>query len=116
MQTLDQIQTDFHNRLFLKASVDGKIVGSVRGSIEQERCHIGRLIVHPDVQNRGIGTLLMKEMEGCFERAERYRLFTGHRSERNLRLYRSRGYAPSETKAITDSLTLVFLHKIKEAR
>ena len=38
-QTLDQIQSDFESRLFLKASIDGRIVGSVRGFMERETCH-----------------------------------------------------------------------------
>lgn len=110
-QTVEQIQADFDDQLFLKASVDGRIVGSVRAHAEGDTCHIGRLIVHPDFQNRGIGTRLMTEIEGRFYRARRFQLFTGHWSERNLRFYRSLGYAPSETKAIADRLTLVFMEK-----
>ena len=110
-QTLGQIQADFESRLFLKASIDGSIVGSVRGFMEQETCHIGRLIVHPDFQNRGIGARLMKEIERCFHEAERYELFTGHLSERNLRLYHRLGYIPFAFEAATDSLTFVFMEK-----
>ncbi len=115
VQTLREMQADFAGLLFLKASDDGKIVGSVRAHMEQDTCHIGRLIVHPEFRNRGIGTRLMKEIEGCFEQARRFVLFTGHRSELNLRLYRSLGYVPFETKIVTDGLTLVFLSKEKEA-
>ncbi|MGA2025607.1 MAG: GNAT family N-acetyltransferase [Syntrophobacteraceae bacterium] len=110
-QTLDQIQADFESRLFLKASVDGSIVGSVRGSMDQGTCHIGRLMVHPDFQNRGIGARLMKEIERCFHEAERYELFTGHLSERNLRLYHKLGYIPFAFEAATASLTFVFMEK-----
>lgn len=110
-QTLDQIQADFVSRLFLKTSIDGRIVGSVRGFMEQETCHIGRLIVHPDFQNHGIGARLMKKIERCFLEAERYELFTGHLSERNLRLYHRLGYIPFAFEAATDSLTLVFMEK-----
>ncbi|MGO9017084.1 MAG: GNAT family N-acetyltransferase [Syntrophobacteraceae bacterium] len=110
-QTLDQIQADFETRLFLKVSIDGMIVGSVRGFMERETCHIGRLMVHPDFQNRGIGACLMEEIEKCFHEAERYELFTGHLSERNLRLYNRLGYIPFSFKAATDNLTLVFMEK-----
>lgn len=115
-QTLDHIQTDFDNQHFLKASIDGRISGSVRAYLERETCHIGRLVVHPGFQNRGIGSLLIKEIERCFGQAKQFRLFTGHRSKRNLRLYRSLGYAVIETKAITDSLTLVFMQKLNEVQ
>ncbi len=110
-QTLDQIQSDFESRLFLKASIDGRIVGSVRGFMERETCHIGKLIVHPDFQNRGVGARLVQEIEGCFHEAERYELFTGHLSERNLRLYHRLGYIPFAFEAVTGSLTLVFMEK-----
>lgn len=111
LQTLDQLRADFESLHFLKASIDGELAGSVRGSMQGETCHIGRLIVHPDFRNRGIGSRLMTDIEACFDGAVRYELFTGHLSERNLRLYRSLGYAPFKTEAVTDGLTLVFLEK-----
>jgi ribosomal protein S18 acetylase RimI-like enzyme len=67
-------------------------VGSVRGRLEGDTCHIGRLVVHPRLQRRGIGARLMREIEGRFPKARRYELFTGHLSEGNLRLYRRLGY------------------------
>ena len=112
-QTLEQIQTDFENQLFLKASIEGRIVGSVRGRLDNETCHIGRLIVHPEFQNRGIGGRLMKEIEDRFSQAARFELFTGHLSERNLRFYGKLGYKEFSAKKITDNLTLVFLEKYR---
>ncbi|MHC1725996.1 MAG: GNAT family N-acetyltransferase [Syntrophobacteraceae bacterium] len=111
MQTLDQIQIDFKGQVFLKVSIDGRIIGSVKGCMKGGTCHIGRLIVHPDFQNRGIGGRLMKEVEGFFAHAERYELFTGHRSERNLRLYHRLRYKPFASNPVTDHLTLVFMEK-----
>lgn len=113
-QTLEQIQTDFENQLFLKVSIEGKMVGSVRGHMEQEKCCIKRLIVHPDFQNRGIGTRLMEEIERRFKQAKRYELFTGHRSERNLRLYRGLGYKPFSSEPVTNNLTFIFMEKKRE--
>ena len=52
-------------------------------------------------------------MDGSGE-AERFVVFTGRLSERNLRLYRSHGYLPFETEAVTDGLTIVFRSKDKE--
>ncbi|MEN6438382.1 MAG: GNAT family N-acetyltransferase [Syntrophobacter sp.] len=110
-QTLDQIRKDFDRWFFLKVYFDGKIIGSVRAVMKEGTCHIGRLIVHPDFQGRGVGTLLMKEIETRFGRAERFELFTGSRSERNLRFYRELGYCPFASEAATDRLTLIFLEK-----
>ena len=113
-QTLESIKADFSRQLFLKATIDGIIVGSVRGCIEGDTCHIGRLIVRPDYQNRGIGRRLMKEIE-AYLKAKRYVLFTGHRSERNLRLYHRLGYRPYEREVASDSRTIVYMEKVNKS-
>jgi ribosomal protein S18 acetylase RimI-like enzyme len=38
----------------------------------------------PGHRDRGIGKMLMGGIEGMFENAERYKLFTGHKSEKIL--------------------------------
>jgi ribosomal protein S18 acetylase RimI-like enzyme len=112
-QTLGEITADFERQVFLKASADETIIGSVRAHQAEETCFIGRLIVHPNFQDRGIGTRLMGEIEKAFRQAKRYELFTGHKSERNLHLYQKLGYEPFRTRVLTQDLTLVFLEKRK---
>ena len=111
-QTLAEITADFDEQYFLKASVDGRIIGSVRAFESEGTCFIGRLIVHPDFQNRGIGTWLMSDVEQIFDKARRYELFTGHKSERNLHLYQKLGYEPFRTERVTESLVLVHLERL----
>src|SRR4030042_6685710 len=65
-QTLEGIKKDFENQFFLKAIIDGKIIGSVRAFVKEGTCYVGRLVVHPDFQNRGIGTHLMNRIEKDF--------------------------------------------------
>ena len=60
-QSLDEIKVDFENQVVLKASVEGNPIGSVRAYEREGTCYIGRLIVHSDFQNRGIGTELMED-------------------------------------------------------
>jgi ribosomal protein S18 acetylase RimI-like enzyme len=110
-QTLEEMEADVRELVVLKASVEGRIVGSVRGRVVDGTCYVGRLIVHPDVQNRGLGTALLHAIErGCPD-ARRFELFTGHRSERNLHLYHKLGYASFKEERISERLTLVFLDK-----
>ena len=65
MQTPEEISSEFAGKTFLKITVDGKIVGSVRAYREGETCYIGRLIVSAELHNRGMGTILMREIERC---------------------------------------------------
>ena len=112
-QTLEEIRADFEKHVFLKVSADGRIVGSVRAHVRERTCFVGRLIVHPDFQNRGIGTRLLNEIEETFSGAERFELFTGSRSEKNLYLYQKLGYKIFKSEELTDKVALVFLEKCK---
>jgi ribosomal protein S18 acetylase RimI-like enzyme len=111
VQTLESIEKDFENQLFLRALMDGRIIGSVRAYSKEGACYIGRLIVHPDFQNRGIGEKLMNEIERVFGTCQRFELFTGVRSEKNLYLYQKLGYRIFKTANITDQTTIVYLEK-----
>ena len=110
-QTLGEIEADFDRQIFLKATMDDRIIGSVRGYKRDETCCIGRLIVHPDVQNRGLGTRLMGEIERIFSQTKKFELFTGTESKRNLYLYQKLGYKPFKTEMITENTGVVFLEK-----
>ncbi len=110
-QTLEEITLDFSSQLFLKAVINGRIVGSVRAYQEGEACHVGRLFVHPDYQNRGLGTKLMNEIEALFKDAKRFELLTGHKNSKNLYLYQKLGYRIIRTEALNDKLTFVYLEK-----
>jgi GNAT superfamily N-acetyltransferase len=114
-QSIEDIEAEFENYTFLKALCDNsKIIGSVRAYLEQGTCFIGRFIVDPDFQNRGIGTSLMHEIEGCFKDAGRFELFTGHLSKRNLYLYKKLGYQEFKREKVHENLELVYMEKINE--
>ena len=116
VQTLESIEKDFENQYFLKAVMDGKIIGSVRAYTKEGTCYIGRLIVHPDFQNRGIGTDLMNEIERIFNTCRRFELFTGDKSERNLYFYQKLGYKIFKKAKITDQTMVVYLEKKIEGK
>ncbi len=111
VQTLEEIKKDFGIQFLLKAVMDEKIIASVRAHTKEGTCYIGRLIVHPDFQNQGIGTKLMYEIEKIFSTCQRFELFTGARSERNLYLYQKLGYKIFKTAKITDQTTIVYLER-----
>lgn len=114
-QTLPEIEADFQQQVYLKAVQGGTIVGAVRGYEKDGTCYIGRLIVHPDRQNRGIGTQLLKAIEAHFHTAQRYELFTSENSARNLYLYQKLGYHIFRTAQLSDRVRLVYLERSNAA-
>jgi len=91
-QTNDEIKEQFKTHIFLKADSEGAIIGTVRAHEENETCYIGRLAVRPNMQNQGIGTILMKEIEKCFT-TKHFELFVGSKSGKNIHLYQKLGYS-----------------------
>ncbi len=110
-QTLEEIEHEFQTQTVLKTIRDGRIIGSVRAYLREGTCYIGRLIVHPDFQNQGIGAKLLRALEEHFAQAKRYELFTGEKSERNLYFYQKWGYRIFRQEKLTDKITVVFLEK-----
>lgn len=110
-QSLTALLSEYDTHAILVARCGDEIVGSVRGQLREDTCHIGRLIVHPRFQRRGLGTRLMYAIEEHFDHAARYELFTGHRSEDNLRLYRKLGYTRFREETSSPQLRFVFLEK-----
>lgn len=113
--TLQDIVARFEDRTFLKTVEADRIIGSVRAFKENETCFVERLIVHPDHRRRGIGTALLRHIETQFPGAHRFQLFTGHKSESNIRLYHRLGYRPFREQQLSDKVTLVFMQKTLSA-
>lgn len=115
IQTLEEINDEFTSNVFLKAIEKEKIIGSVRGTlINSKTCYIGRLIVHPDFQNQGIGTKLMEKIEKIFNECERFELMTGHKSAKNIKLYKKLNYNKYNVEKLTENLNLVYLEKLNK--
>lgn len=110
-ETLDELRAAFVDHMLLKAVEDGAIVGAVRARTEQGTVAIGRLLVAPERQGRGIGTRLLQAVERSFPDAARFELFTGDRSVRNLALYQRLGYREFRREPVRVGLTMVFLEK-----
>ncbi|MEW6531139.1 MAG: GNAT family N-acetyltransferase [Thermodesulfobacteriota bacterium] len=113
-QTLTEIEAEFSHKTFLKAHYSEMIVGSVRASIDGGTCSIGRLIMHPEYQRKGIGTKLMSAIEARFPLAHRFELFTGEKSKGNIRLYNGLGYREFRTERMSEKVVIVFMEKLRQ--
>ncbi|WP_327664255.1 MULTISPECIES: GNAT family N-acetyltransferase [unclassified Streptomyces] len=117
-QSLTSIRTELDSGTVLVARLGDEVVASVRGTVDADgTAHINKLIVHPRMQRHGLGGRLLSTVEaelGATGTAKRFQLFTGHRSDHNLRLYRQHGYAAVSTQRVDDRLTVVTLAKDTE--
>ena len=110
-QTLDEVIEEFNSGIILKMIDDkNNIIGSVRAKEIDGTVYIGKLMVHPDYQHKGYGTMLLSEMENRFP-DKRYELFTSTRSVDNIRLYQKLGYTTFAQKAVNDELKFMYMEK-----
>ena len=109
-QTIGGIAEDFNKGVILKAVDNGGIIGSVRVRFAENTLHIGRLIVSPAHQNRGIGTSLLLAVEELYPGA-RYELFTSDKSAKNLYMYNKNGYREFKREPLNENADIVFLEK-----
>jgi len=92
-ESLADVEADLRSWETWVARSSGRLVGAVRGRLQGEVWHIGRLMAAPDLQGRGIGRQLLAHIESLAPpAATSYQLFTGSRSEGNLRRYKRAGY------------------------
>jgi len=112
-QTLESLRDEISLSVVLKAMLGARLAGSVRASEGEGICRIGRLIVRPELQGRGIGTQLMRQIEREFPQTHKFELFTGARSAGNIRLYDRLGYIRVREKVLSPAVTLVFMEKLR---
>ena len=111
-QTIDEVYDKFSKGTFLKAVDEkGVIIGSVRAYQENNTVYIGKLMVHPDMQKKGLGSKLLLAIEAKYPN-KRYELFTSTKSISNIKLYEKLGYKIFKKEAISQELQFVYLEKI----
>ncbi len=116
-QTLDDLKKEFTLKTIYKVELEGKIIASIRCFIKDRILYIEKLIVDPDLQNRGIGSSVMQNIENKYAASvDRYELSTGHKSARNLHLYKKLGYKEIRREPLNDNCILIVLEKNAEPK
>jgi ribosomal protein S18 acetylase RimI-like enzyme len=110
-ETLSSFEDTFPQYTYLKAVNGKKIIGAVRAYEKNYVCYIERLIVHPEFQNKGLGKLMMKRIEDKFDSVNKFDIFTGHLSRKNIRLYESIGYKIYKEEYLNDFVNIVHMCK-----
>ena len=113
LETLPEFRAEFKKYVFLKAVKGKRIIGSLRVRIRGKSIYIGRVIVHPDHQDHGLGTRLMLAVEELFPKIRRFWLMTGHKSTKNLHFYKKLGYKQFGKKHYFKNLSMVYLEKYR---
>jgi len=111
VESVASVRDHIERHVVLKALIGDRLAGAVRGVVEDGVCLVGRLIVDPELQQRGIGAALLAAIEARHPQATAFELFTGDRSEGNLRLYRRHGYVETHRQPVSSEVSLVFLRK-----
>ena len=113
VQTYNEILSEFNQGTFLKcvSENDGVICGSVRAYLDDDgTCHVGKLIVAENMRRKGIGKILIFEIEKYFPNCKNFALFTGEITPYTRRLYESAGYKVVSEKN-TDDVKMLFMEK-----
>ena len=111
-ETLDELIKEYEKGIVLKMVIDNKIIGSVRGYIDNDTLHINKLMVHQSFRGNGYAKELIRKIEEFYPN-KRYELFTSTRSIENINLYQKLGYKIFKYKKIDNDLEFVYLEKNK---
>jgi tRNA (guanine37-N1)-methyltransferase len=93
-ESLADVEASLDEWTYFLVRSEGRLVGAVRGRLHGEAWDIGRVMVAPDLQGRGLGRLLLEHIQAVAPaEATSYVLFTGARSAENQRMYRKAGFS-----------------------
>ena len=110
-QTLENIQEEHATKVFLKMTLDGVLIGSIRVTEKGRAVRLEKLMVHPDFQDRGLGGQLIRAAEEQFPSAGCYELMTGKKSVKNVHLYVQHGYQIVREEIKPGGIVMVWMEK-----
>jgi tRNA (guanine37-N1)-methyltransferase len=112
-ETLAELIAAIESDTVLVARLRGRLVAAVRGAAKPEhRWYIGRLVVAPDLERRGIGSLMMDLIEDLAPPdTVVLQLLIGAGSVANFGFYRRRGYVETERAVNGNGVPIVIMER-----
>ena len=110
-ETVEHARGEFPKYTTLKMlSDEGKIVGSVRGRVDDGSLYIGRLMVLPECQGRGYGKILFREIQKRMSHNRAW-LFTCGEVLRIVSFYEREGFCTFNTERFENGHTWISMEK-----
>lgn len=91
-EPLDSIVAHIRAQTALVARHDGRIVGAIRGVLDDRVCVIRALVVDEAHRGRGLGSALLVALEAALPEADRFDLTTNMVMQGNVPFYERHGY------------------------
>ncbi|MGM9699184.1 MAG: GNAT family N-acetyltransferase [Prevotella sp.] len=114
-ETIEQAYEGFAQNTTLKIEDEHHgIIASVRGNVTEGRLWIGRLMVLPEHQHKGLGRRLLKEIQSMLPH-NRACFGTCLQVKKSMELYESEGFRVYDTEDIGNGLTWAFMEKYHDS-
>ena len=111
IETVEHARGEFPKYTTLKMlSDDGKIIGSVRGRVENGSLYIGRLMVLPEFQKNGYGRILLRKIQSMLPH-DRAWLDTSGDVPETVSFYEREGFRTFHTEYFENNHTWISMEK-----
>lgn len=110
-ETVEQAAEEFPKYLTLKVcDGDSHIIGSVRGNVTDGSLFIGRLMVLPEHQGKGLGKALLREIQARMKHSRTW-LCTCKEVDSSYTLYEREGFTTYATEPVSEGISWAYMEK-----
>ena len=111
VQTLPALEVELTQRVFIKATVNGRLVGVARGYAQDRTGFISDVIVHPYFHRCGVGRRLLEELEKALPDMNRFEASIGDKCVESAAWLQRQGYELYKTDSWRPAIARVYFQK-----
>lgn len=101
--------------IFYKIVADGRIVGTIQVNVRNERHYnLTVLGIHPDYDNKGIGTQAIQYLLDTYPEVDLWTLITPKDNPHSRHLYEKMGFVNAGEEEVPGVLTLICYHRLAD--